>query len=367
VTATRSTQGSGRPATAGSSGSARSHKPTLSPRQAGVLRAMVLEYVSSAAPVGSKTVSNVLPAGLSPASIRTTLAELTELGLVEKAHRSAGRVPTECGLRHFVDELLAPRNLAAYEQRTIAYSLDEAVADSVARIASQLLSERTRQLGFVVAPRIDRLALRHVSLVRLSTDRVLAVLVSETGGTHRRVIQDASNDDQAALDRISVMLNERVAGLTLREARAGLAREADALRDCADRWVERVLELGSLAVASEADGPIDLVLGTRLALLEQPEFHDPSRIRDLFATIETKERLVDVLDCMLAAGGTRVAFGEEVDEPGLHDCAVVAASYGGPGAPVGMLGVIGPTRMDYGRVIPLVDFLSHAITEKLSA
>jgi len=339
----------------------------LSSRQASVLRAMVMAYVGSAAPVGSKTVSHVLPVNLSPASIRNTLAELTELGLVEKPHRSAGRVPTEAGLRRFVDELLAPHDLAAYERRTIEHSLDDAVADSLASIASQLLSERTRQLGFVVAPRIDRVALQHVSLVRLTTDRVLAVLVAQTGATHRRVIADDSSDDQADLDRIAVILNERVAGLTLREARAGLAREARALRSHADRWLERVLDLGSVAVAPDSDGPIDLVLGTRLALLEQPEFRDPGRIRDLFATIETKERLVEVLDQMLDAGGTRVAFGDEVDEPGLHRCAVVVAGYGEPAAPAGMLGVIGPSRMDYGRVIPLVDFLSRAFTEKLSA
>jgi len=338
----------------------------LSDRQAGVLRAMVMAYVGSAAPVGSTTVSHLLPVNLSPASIRNTLAELTELGLVEKPHRSAGRVPTESGLRRFVDELLAPADLADYDRRTIAHGLEAAVADTVASVASQLLSECTRQLGFVVAPRIDRVALQHVSLVRLTTDRVLAVLVTQTGATHRRVIRDDSRDDQADLDRIAVMLNERVAGKTLRDARAGLAREAAALRDHADRWLERVLELGSLAIEPDSDGRIDLVLGTRLALLEQPEFRDPERIRDLFAAIETKERLVAVLDGMLDAGGTRVAFGDETDEPGLHRCAVVVAGYGQP-APLGMLGVIGPSRMDYGRVIPLVDHLSRAITEKLSA
>jgi heat-inducible transcriptional repressor len=217
---------------------------------------MVLEYVSSAAPIGSKTVSNVLPGNLSPASIRTTLAELSELGLVEKAHRSAGRVPTESGLRHFVDELLAPADLGEYDRRTISHTLDDAIVDSVASIASQLLSERTRQLGFVVTPRIDRVTLRHVSLVRISTDRVLAVLVSQTGATHRRVISDDSKDAQVDLDRIAAMLNERVAGLTLPAARAGLAREAHALRHRADRWVDRVLELGALAVASDADGGV---------------------------------------------------------------------------------------------------------------
>jgi heat-inducible transcriptional repressor len=338
----------------------------LGDRQAAVLRAVVMGYVGEAAPIGSKTISHLLPMNLSPASIRNTLAELAAQGLVEKPHASSGRVPTELGLRLFIDRLLDADELAAYERRNIAYSLGEAEVDSVAAIASQLLSERTRQLGFVVAPRIDRISVQHVSLVRLTTDQVLAVLVSQTGATHRRIIADASGDDQATLDRIATGLSERIFGLTLVEAREGLAREARALRHHADRWLQHVIELGALAVAPDEDGPVDLVLGTRLALLEQPEFHDPERIRDLFATVETKERLVEILDEVIGAGGTRVAFGDEVDEPGLHRCAVVASSYG-VDTPIGVLGVIGPSRMDYGRVIPLVDFLSQAITEKFSA
>jgi len=338
----------------------------LTARQAAVLRAIVMAYVGEAAPIGSQTISHLLPMNLSPASIRSTLTELAALALVEKPHASAGRVPTDHGLRVFVDQLLDADELAAYERRTIAYSLDTAEAGSLAAVASQLLSERTRQLGFVVAPRIDRVLLRHVSLVRLTTDQVLVILVSQSGATYRRVIADSSDDSQVKLDRIALMLNERIVGLTLASAREGLAREARALRHRADRWLERVLELGALAVAPDQDGPIDLILGTRLALLEQPEFHDSDRIRDLFATVETKERLVEILDGMLEDGGTRVAFGDEVDEPGLHRCAVVASSYGAD-APIGVLGVIGPSRMDFGRVIPMVDFLSHAITEKLSA
>jgi len=338
----------------------------LSERQAAVLRAVVMAYVGEAAPIGSRTVSHLLPMNLSPASIRSTLTELAALDLVEKPHASAGRIPTDRGLRLFVDQLLDADQLAAYERRTIAYSLDGAEIGSLETIASQLLSERTRQLGFVVAPRIDRVLLRHVSLVRLTTDQVLVVLVSRSGATYRRIISDSSNDGQSKLDRIALMLNERIVGLTLVEAREELVREASALRHRADRWLERVLELGTLAVSPDEDGPIDLILGTRLALLEQPEFHDSDRIRDLFAAVETKERLVEILDGMLVAGGTRVVFGDEVDEPGLHRCAVVASSYGA-GAPIGVLGVIGPSRMDFGRVIPLVDFLSHAITEKLSA
>lgn len=338
----------------------------LSERQAAVLRATVMAYVGAAAPIGSRTVSHVLPVHLSPASIRNTLAELTSLGLVEKPHASSGRVPTERGMRLFVDRLLDTGPLAAYERRTISFSVDEAEFDSVAVVASQLLSESTRQLGFVVAPRFDRVVLRHISLVRLATDHLLVVLISRTGETHRRVIHDDGADDQAALDRIATLLNERIAGLTLHQAREELAREALSLRHRADRWLDRVFELGSRAVAPDDDGPVDLVLGTRLALLEQPEFRDPERIRDLFAAVETKERLIEVLDRMLEVGGTQVVFGDEVDEPGLHRCALVASPYGGPEVPLGALGVIGPSRMDYGRVISLVEYLSQLITEKLS-
>lgn len=344
-----------------------SEQTALSERQAAVLRATVMAYVGAAAPIGSKTVSHLLPVPLSSASIRNTLAELSDLGLVEKPHASSGRVPTERGLRLFVDQLVDRDRLAPYEERTIAWGLDEADVDAVAAVASQLLSQLTRQLGFVVAPRIERVVLRHLSLVRLSSEQLLVVLISRTGEAHRRILADPGRDDQATLDSIAAQLNERIVGLTLIEARERVAREARALRHRADAWLERVFELGARAVASDDDGPVDLVLGTRMALFEQPEFRDPDRLRELFAAVETKERLVEVLDQMLAAGGTRVAFGDEVDEPALHRCALVATRYGGSGTPLGVLGVIGPSRMDFGRIIPLVGYLSRVVTERLHA
>jgi heat-inducible transcriptional repressor len=304
---------------------------------------------------------------ISSASIRAVMAELAELGLVEQPHPSAGRIPTERGLRFFVDELLDPATLAAHERRTIAYSVDEAEVDTVVQVASQLLSERTHQLGFVVAPRIDRVVLQHVTLVRITSERVLAVLVSQTGAAYRRVIEEAGVSDQAELDRISAMLNERIVGRTLREVRALLAREASELRRRADRLLARAIDFGSKVLAAEDGEAVDLVIETRLALLDQPEFRDPRRVRDLFAAVETKERLLEVLDRMLEAQGVRVAFGDEVDEPALYRCALVASRYGEADAPLGILGVIGPSRMDYSRVIPLVEYFSHVVTEKLTA
>ncbi len=343
----------------------------ISTRQATVLRAIVQAYVGEAAPIGSQTLTHLLPMNISPASVRATLAELAGMGLVEQPHKSSGRIPTEQGLRLFVDRLLDPKqldasNVASYEMRNITHSVDEAEPDSVINVTSQLLSECTGQLGFVVTPRLERIVLSRISLVRLSSERVLVVLVSKHGGVHRRVIEGEGEWGQRELDRTAVLLSERAAGRTLAEVRAVLIEEAEHLRDRAGEILIRAIDLGCRAVAA-GDDEVDLVIETRLALLDQPEFHDPQRIRDLFAALETKQRLLEVLDRMLDSSGVRVAFGEEVDEPGLRRCALVASHYGGQDAPLGVLGVIGPVRMDYGRVIPLVDCLSQVITGRLVA
>jgi heat-inducible transcriptional repressor len=203
-----------------------------------------------------------------------------------------------------------------------------------------------------------------VNLVRLSTERVLVVLVSQTGTPHHRVIPDEGEWDPSELDQMGAMLTERVVGRTILEVRSSLIAEANALRSRADALLARAIELGRRAVAA-GDDDVDLVIETRLALLDQPEFHDSQRIRDLFSTLETKERLLEILDQMLETSGVRVAIGEEVDEPRLRQCALVATRYTASDAQ-GVLGVIGPVRMDYGRVIPLVDFFSRVITDRLS-
>jgi heat-inducible transcriptional repressor len=339
----------------------------LTGRQAAVLRAMITAYVGEAAPIGSGTVSHLLPIRLSSASIRSTLGELAALGLVEQPHTSAGRVPTEEGLRLFIDQLLDPGEVAEYDRRTIAFGVDAAEADSLAQVTSHLLSERTRLLGFMLAPRLDRVVLQHVSLVRLSSERLLAVLVSKEGTAYRRLIEDASGADQAELDHMAALLNERVAGHSLREVRRMLHREAGSLRREAGRLLDRALALGARALPEADEVEADLVIATRLALLDQPEFRDPLRVRDLLEAVEAKERLLEVLEQMLEADGVSVALGGEVDAPGLRRCALVVTPYGTDTSPMGVLGVIGPSRMDYGRVIPLVDYFSRVVTEKLSA
>lgn len=340
--------------------------PLLSERQGVVLRALVASYVGQVAPVGSETLTSLLPVRLSPASVRNVLAELASLGLLEKPHRSAGRVPTERGFRVYVHQLMSPRTLGDYERRDLEGSLEERAGEPLARVASRLLSERTRQLGFVMAPRLDRVVLRHVSLVRVSSERVMAVLLSQGGVAYQRVLLQPGHGDQAELDRMATALSERVGGRTLREVREQLLREAASLRTQADLLLERALRLAPPAPGQAVD-EVDLVVESWLALLDQPEFQDPERLRGVVRALDAKERLVAVLDGVLDRGGVTVTFGGELGEPALAHLALVAAPYGEPRAPQGTLGVIGPSRMDYARVVPLVEYLSTLVTERVSA
>ena len=334
----------------------------LSERQQQVLRALVAAYVGEASPVGSRTVSHLLPIKLSSASIRNTMAQLAELGLIEKPHASAGRVPTERGLRFFVDELLDPTDLALYQRCALDRSFEGVEAEGVVHRASQLLSDHTRQLGFVVAPRLERVVLRHIALVRLSSERLLVVLVSRDGHAHRRVIGDRESGGQRELDQVASELNRRASGRTLGEVREALRREVIELRSEAERTLGRTLRLGLRALEERVCDSADLVVATRLALFEQPEFSDPERLREILATVETNERLLEILGDVLEREGVSVVLGEDLSDPGLSRCALVAASYGGD---LGALGVIGPSRMDYARIIPLVSYCSRLVTQKL--
>jgi heat-inducible transcriptional repressor len=346
-------------------------EPTLSERQAMVLRALVSTYVERAGPVASQVLAVQMPVPLSSASIRNTLAELQEAGLVEKAHASSGRVPTPLGLRTFIDHLLEPADLGPDDQRQLDRALAGVDTSETPRLAAQVLSDRTRQLGFVVPPRVEQLLLRTVHLVPVGTGRVLAVLVAENGGVMQRIVAHEERISRRELERIGRILAERVAGRTLVGLRQCLEAERERLRGEADDFLRRAWMFGLGACESEAGE--DLVIATRLALLAQPEFSDPERIRGLFSALETNERLLELLRQIARAdrGAVRVGLSmsleTELGEPSLRDFALVAVAYGSssePGA-TGVLGVIGPQRMDYGRVIPLVHYCSELVTRKL--
>ena len=365
-----------------------------------VLRALVSTYVEQAGPVASGALTQRMPTSLSPASIRNTLAELHEAGLIDKAHASAGRVPTPLGMHVFIDQLLEFTDLGAQQQRMLDRALDGVDAAETPRQTSHLLSEHTRQLGFVMAPRVEHLRMRSVHLVAVAERRVLAVLVAENGGVIQHVFDFPEQLTTRELERAASLLATRLAGRTLIGLRQLLEAERDRLRGEADQWMRRVWALGLQACELE-DGD-DLVIATRSALLDQPEFSDPARIRGLFAALETNQKLLVLLRELAQADGEsrmglRMNLGQALDEPSLSDCALVAMPYGhlpmsrtrrsltdrmadrkwdarenpsevgSKDGSLGVLGVIGPQRMDYGRVIPLVNYCAELVSRKLLA
>ena len=356
-----------------------------------VLRALVTAYVRQAGPVASGTLSHLMPTPLSSASIRKTLAELHEEGLIDKAHASAGRIPTPLGMGVFIDHLLDLADLAPYQQRVLDRALAGVAAAEMPRHTSQLLSQTTRMLGFVMAPRVEYLRMHSVHLVAVGARRVLAVLVTENGSVIQRVFDHSERLSTRELERVGALLARRVAGKTLADLRRALEDEREQLRGEADQWMQRVWSLGLRACECEAGD--DLVVATRTTLLDQPEFSDPERIRGLFAALETNQKLLALskkiaqTDTGEAQVGLSMSIGQELGEPSLRDCALVAVPYGrlpitdrdplaSPTGPVqtptedcslGVLGVIGPQRMDYGRVIPLVSYCADLVTRKLLA
>ena len=377
----------------------RGSEPTarLSERQAMVLRALVTAYVGQAGPVASGTLSHLIPTQLSPASIRNTLVELHEAGLIDKAHASAGRIPTPLGMGVFIDHLLDLADLAPYERRMLDRALDGVDAAEMPRQTSQLLSQTTRMLGFVMAPRVEYLRMRSVHLVSVGAQRVLAVLVAENGGVIQRIFDHSEQLSTRELERVGALLAERVAGKALFDLRRALEDEREQLKGEASAWMRRVWSLGlSACQGEEAD---DLVVATRTTLLDQPEFSDPERIRALFAALETNQQLLELSRKIAQTdrGGGQVglsmSIGQELGEPSLRNCALVVVHYGrrssmdrasvlasatlgnlgtsgeatSEDAALGVLGVIGPQRMDYGRVIPLVSYCADLATRKLLA
>jgi heat-inducible transcriptional repressor len=327
-----------------------------------VLLHIVEEYVSTAQPVASRRVARRV--GVSPATVRNVMLDLAERDLLRQPHTSAGRVPTEQAFRVYVDELMheAPWPRSSQSRAEGRLSHTGGRIDSLLREATDWLSESTGQLGFFLAGLPDRVILRRAHFIRLSRERVMALLVSERGVVQTRIL-DESESEERELERISTRLTEFVAGYTLSEARARLASSIERERERTDVLWRKAFALGVLGLGSTETG--ELYVADRNYLIGQPEFSDVERLRDVLTTLGEKERMMSLLDEILRADVLQVVIGGELHEPGIGGCAVVTAPFGavasGEGLALGGIGVIGPVRMPYDRVIPVVRGVSEMI------
>jgi heat-inducible transcriptional repressor len=331
----------------------------LSERLSAVLFAVVEEHVETVEPVASRSVARRSGLELSSASVRHLMADLTERGLLAQPHVSAGRVPTEHAYRLWVDALLRDESPAVLTAES-EYELSEAptgVAPLLQR-AADVLSRTTGQVGFYLGSPRDQIVLDAIRFVRVASERVMALVIARSGAVMTRVFEETDCDTRT-LERVSAQLSEFVAGLTLAQARTRLAQAIEAERARSHQLQREVILLGWEGLARSDD--IELYVGDRHGLLEQPEFSgDLDRLRDLLAALEEKERMMRLLDKVLR-DGTSVAIGTEIEDPGIRECALVTATLGAPPG-LGGLGVIGPVRMPYDRVIPTVRYVCERVS-----
>jgi len=335
----------------------------LDERAKSLLKTLVERYIADGQPVGSRTLSKASGLELSPATIRNVMADLEELGLIASPHTSAGRIPTARGYRLFVDTMLTvqPALLGA-DSRPIE-NLQPDQPQRVIANAAHLLSSLSSFVGVVTAPRKPSV-FHHIEFLRLGERRVLVIMVSPDGDVQNRVIFTAQDLSQSELAEASNRLNANYAGLTLEAVRERLKREVDTLRDEISSLMNAAVLAGAEAMVDEQERVI--ISGERNLLMVQDFNNDMGSLRRLFDMFEQKTQLMRLLDVSSRAEGVRIYIGGESKVVPFEELSIVSSPYEVDGQIVGTLGVIGPTRMPYDRMIQIVDITSRMISQALS-
>ena len=343
----------------------------LNHRARKILSAVVHEYLNSGEAVGSRTVTRRYGIDLSPATVRNVMSDLEEAGLLKQPHTSAGRVPTDQGLRFFVDSLLKVRSLSGKEKEELTqrYHLGSADLDTALRDATKVLSELSTHTVVLMTPRPEADVLDHVEFVRLREYQLLVVLVTKSGQVSNKIITSAEALAIDELERMNNYLNHILGGLTLDGVVARVREELQSERIRYQQLEKKALELSAQALPDGGGQPEMIIEGQSRLIENVAASGDPAaleKMKALFRTLEEKRHLSELLDETVRAPGIRVFIGAETHIDELSDFTVVATSYGPTdgetGQALGTLGVIGPTRMNYNRVINLVDFTAQIVS-----
>jgi heat-inducible transcriptional repressor len=333
----------------------------LSDRAQSLLKVLVERYILDGQPVGSRALSRACSLELSPATIRNVMADLEELGFVASPHTSAGRVPTPKGYRYFVDSLLTVQPMQEGERKQLAESLAPDDPHRVVTAASQMLSDLTHFAGIVVAPRRQGVVLRHVEFLSLTEKRVLLILVTSDGEVQNRVLVSDRTYTASQLQEAANFVNQHYAGLDFDQLRARVRNELRDLHRDISGLMQAAITVGTEAIRQPADG---VVISGERNLLGLPS--DMQGLRRLFDLFEAKTQLLELLEQSEHAEGVKIFIGGESVRVPLDEWSMVTAPYEVDGQVVGTVGVIGPTRMAYERVIPIVDVTARLMSTALS-
>ncbi len=344
---------------------------SLDARSRDIFRRIVDSYLKDGEPVGSRSLSRILPSSLSPATIRNVMSDLEHLGLVYAPHVSAGRLPTQAGLRFFVDAFMEIGDLGDEERRSIETQIKASGNDTslehMLTEASQLLSGMSRGAGLVLAAK-NEASLKHIEFIQLEPTKALAVLVSQNGDVENRIIDLPAGVTVSQLHEASNFLNAHIRGRTLAEARAEISRIKEETRAALDSLSQELVEQGLAVWAGAESGlPARLIVRGRANLLENITAQaDMELLKNLFDDLETQDGLLQLLDLAEEGPGVRIFIGSENKLFSLSGSSLVVAPYRDAEARVvGALGVIGPTRLNYARIVPMVDYTAQLVSRML--
>jgi heat-inducible transcriptional repressor len=344
---------------------------SLNERSREIFRQIVESYLATGEPVGSRNLSRILPISLSPASVRNVMSDLEQLGLIFAPHTSAGRLPTELGLRFFVDALMEIGDLTENERRSIeaqvAGSGGGKSLETLLTEASQTLSGLTRSAGVVLSTKMNQ-RLKHIEFVRLEPERALAVLVAEDGQVENRVLNVPTGLPVSALVEAGNFLNAHIRGKTLADLRAEIETSLAHGQAELDQLTQKVIAAGLASWSGGDSAERQLIVRGHANLLEDLRaVEDLERVRSLFDALETKRGVVDLLGRAEGGEGVRIFIGSENKLFSLSGSSTIVAPYrDGAGRIVGVIGVIGPTRLNYARVIPMVDYTARVVSRLLA-
>jgi heat-inducible transcriptional repressor len=336
----------------------------LNERSKRILEAIIEDYINTGEPIGSRTISRKHDLALSPASIRNVMSDLEELGFLVSPHTSAGRVPTDKAYRFYVDSLLAVGSIGRGEREEIRRHCRLTGKDigAVLKEVSGVLSSISHYMGVVAAPRFTANVFRHMEFIRLGGRRLLAILVSQNGTVQNKIVEVEEELTGEELVRMANYLNGLLQGLTIAQVKGRILEEMQSDKARYDNLLSRALKLSQQTMS---DSAADLFIEGQANILELPEFADVTRMKEIFRTFEQKGVLLGLLDRCLAAPGVNIFIGTESHLNAMAGMSMITSTYVTGKNTLGVLGVIGPTRMGYSKVIPIVDYTARMVSRLL--
>lgn len=334
-------------------------------RKQKVLLAIIQDYVATAEPVGSRTIAKKYKLGVSPATIRNEMADLEDQGFIEQPHASAGRIPSERGYRYYVDYLMIKQELTRKEEDMIRWEYETKVKEigQVIQMTSQLLSQLTCYTAMVLTPRLGSSNFKHIQLVSMHPTQAMIIVVMDNGVVHNRMTEMPEGISASDMETLSRVLNAKLQGATIEDIKRTLLKEIYSELGKHRRILDMAMELIQDSLALRTGDKI--YLGGVFNMLNQPEFHDVEKIKTMLSIMEQEKLLCDLLAGESREEGVTVRIGNEIKQRSIRDYSVVAAPYVLGGRKAGSVGVLGPTRMEYAKVIGVVDFMTRNLSQVL--